>query len=242
MNTEMEPQRQTPLWKMFVAVVLHPSVENFERYEEEASGWRAMSWIVGVTVLGGLLATLLAALTTSKEMLQSILWLLPRPNADFLISLVERIGAVPFILLTGLAGTFAMLAAVFAQTLVNAAITHTIARLLRGEGSFEPLFFFLALIHTPLYIIGGVVEMLPLLFPGALATLCLGGSSMLLTGLSLYVLFLDVLAVSAVHRLDLGHSLLAVLGMLAAAFLLSCLFTWVIGGGLMLFIAPAIGH
>lgn len=233
---ETEAPRRTPLWRMLADLYLHPRVETFERYVPEASWGRIVLWVVGITLLSTGVMTFLSALLMDTETLRAILTLLPPSLSRFLLSRVtDRWTATLFILEMGaMAGVVALFQLIVRQGF-NTALMHVVAKLLGGEGSFAPLFFLTTLVDTPLLVLGGMAQFVPLFISSGMAMICAGLGYMLIALVGLYLLFLNALAVTAVHHLGLGEGFLAALVVPVLGSLMGCLLVWLFSGGFFLF-------
>ena len=233
---ETEASGRTPLWRMLVDLYVHPRVETFERYVPEASWGRIGAWLAGLTLLSTTMMTLTAALLVDTETLRAIFTLLPPSLSDLFLSRVtNRREALFFILEADVAGGLIALVQLLIQEGFSTALAHVVAKLFSGDGSFGPLFFLITLTDTPLLVLGGMAQFAPLLFSSGLAMVCMGMGYLLITLLGLYILFLNALAVAAVHHLSLGEGFLAVMAVPLLGSLLGCLLIWLLSGGLFLF-------
>jgi hypothetical protein len=164
-------------------VLTEPTEASFETIlaDPQASANRAYTWIFITGLIGGVL----------NVGAQSI-WGSAFRN---LFSANNRVNLTP------ICGVIcvpvgAALAVVF--LIISVGLQHLVARAIGGKGIFDDLIYASAAFAAPLSLISSALGMIPLLG-------CLG------IFLAFYGLGLSVIAVKAVHRLDTGRAILAVL-------------------------------
>ena len=129
--------------------------------------------------------------------------------------------AIFLVCLVPLAGAFAVFGLLF-----SSGISHLLARALGGTGSYEQLAYAIAAYTAPGSLVSSAVSFIP----------CVGP----LVGLpfSFYLLFLNVLAIKAVHHLSWGRAVISsVLFVAFVLFILSCVVIVILA-----LLGPAIGN
>jgi len=130
--------------------------------------------------------------------------------------------------LSGAGLFFACLAGLFAipRLLVSAGISHVLARALGGTGTYDQLAYGMAAYSAPGSLVSSAISFIP----------CLG--ILVALPLSLYLIFLNILTIKAVHHLSWGRAVLSSVLWIALVLVLIACLTIVI----LALLGPAIGN
>lgn len=189
--------------QVWVQALTQPSVETFKRLlrDPNATSRTAYAWMAITGLIAYLLSWLLIAVLGGGGL------------ADGLGELAAfgLCGAIVAPILTVLA------------LIIGTGITHALARMLGGTGSYSELAYAYATFQAPMMLISGVISMIPIV-------------SYLSFALSLYMIVLSVLAVKAVHDLGTGAAIASalVLPIVAVIVIATCL-----GLGIAAFVSSA---
>jgi Yip1 domain len=215
MNANQSPNALSsapqPWYQAWADAVTKPNVQAYEGIVSRpgVTTARAFLWVFLSTTIGYGLTFLLLRAFPGYDPLSS------RAGAPDLAS-----SALLFVCLGPIAGVFSVLGLI-----IVAGVSQSVARALGGTGTFAQLAYAIAAYTSPISIISSVIAFIPLVR-------CLG------LPIGLYALFLNVIAVKAVHHLSWGRALLSSTAVLAGILVLvACLA--IVALALM---GPAIGN
>lgn len=185
------PQGAFPVWSK---VYTKPSEQTFAEITEhpEAKAKSAYIWVFLAGTLAGLISVLMQFLLTLLVFRQAAPEMGEMPGLSGLFGTIGLLGAICAAPLTGL---FSVIS--FA---VSVAIVHATAKFFGGQGSFDKLAYAFGAIVVPFSLISGLMA------PLNAIPFVVFGTAPLLVGLGIYVLFLQVTAIKAVHRLGWGEA------------------------------------
>lgn len=103
-------------------------------------------------------------------------------------------------------------------------ISHIIARMLGGTGTYETLFYTLAAYLSPFWLVTGLISLVPYL-------------NCLTLPLGLYAIYLNILSVKSVHRFGWGPAIFSSTAVILALFVLGAICVVV----LLATLGPAVG-
>lgn len=212
------PQGAFPVWRK---VFTKPGEATFLEITEhpDATANSAYIWMFIAGTLSGLISSLTqftVTLLTLRQLAPELVEMSGSPGMYGLGGLLIAICSAP---ITGIVTVI-----FFA---LSVAIVHAAARLLGGQGSFDRLAYAFAAIGAPATLISA------LLVPVNAIPFVAFCSLPLLLALGIYVLYLDVAAIKAVHRFGWGDA--------AAAFFLPTLLLGVLCGCLVLLLVRMAG-
>lgn len=207
-----------PFWKDWIDVYFHPSVESQEKLlaMPGTGGGKVLLWMAILSVAVVAVQTAFIAL-----------FFLALALIDEAFRLEDTVGAILVLLFIFVIFSVLTAAAGIAWLLGAAGFPHLLAKLLGGEGSFSKTLFITGSILTPLTIL----YLLPFLNLAAYP-------------LAMYGLFLEVLAIRAVHKSSWVRSSIAALVpaflvtmtgfFLYFAYLIFVIFVYLFGNGGMM--------
>ena len=204
------PLRWFEIWRI---ALLHPTIKAFSRLagDPKASTKRGILWMC------------VASLTA---------WVVgpQRPILSGLVASEVGLKAIPIFVLIG-----AVAAPVIGVTtlLVGAAVSHGLARLLEGKGTYDQLVYSWAAILLPFVLLSGLAMYFPALFPTSRAFILsrVGiairiSSLIMILAAYLYLSYAEVVAFSAVERFSLGKGLaVLVLQAIVVGFAMACVYS-----------------
>jgi hypothetical protein len=166
-------QPELPFYRNCLVALLHPSIATYKMLgQQRVSGWHAYRLMFAGSLIGSIIVSL--GPFGSQLIAQS----------TFDALLLAMIPVAALISVVGLAA-FAWCA-------------HTVARFLKGSGSYAALAYALAAISTPLLIVTSIVDQIP-------------GARVVLPVLYLYWLVQYVLAIRAVSGISWAKAIVAAL-------------------------------
>ena len=202
------PARSFSWREAWTSALFQPSVATFEELASDpaATGGRAYLWVIVANIIGVLVQIALIYIQIQQFIEPGF--------SGFVLSTL---------LTTGVGVAVASLVGFF----IASGVTHLIARLLGGRGTYSVLAFAYASYSAPLTLVNYVLGGLPLGVLLNCVTIATG----------LYALVLAVTAVRAVHQLDTGKAIVAVL---AIPLLFLCLAVGIIV--MLAILGPSIGN
>ena len=211
------PAPPLPWYTVWFKALTEPKVATYERLVAgpgvtlvKACLWVGLVAVVATLISFGILFVLGGSSYLDPSLQQA------SSSLDFLTG-----SALLLVCLAPLAGVFAVVA-----LLISAGISHLLARALGGTGAFDQLAYAFAAYSAPGSLVSSAISFIP----------CLG----LLLGIpfAFYLLFLNILAIKAVHHLSWGRAVIS-----STAFLGFALVVMACGAIVILaLLGPAIGN
>lgn len=194
MMTNLDQPRTQGALPVWIKVFTKPSVQTFVEITNhpEAKARAAYIWVFLAGTLTGLISSLARLVVMSTVMKQAGADLSQLPGLDTAFRFGGVLGVVCGAPLTGL---FSLLGFI-----IGVGIIQATARFFGGQGSFDKLAYAFGAITVPFSLISTLVVPLNLIPFLALCTLPL------LIGVGLYVLFLELTAIKAVHQCGWGEA------------------------------------
>lgn len=186
---EMPPPQQS-FSDIWIKALTQPSVATYEDFVSRpgVSLRRALGWVLVCAFAGSIFSFLGVILTGSFSNL-------PLDQAPELAELA-RLPFYLFVCGVPLSAVFAII-----SLLIVTGITQLVARMLGGTGTFTQLVYAVAAYAAPMSLVTSIVGLVPIVA-------CLNAL------LGLYGLFLNVVAVKAVHRFDWGRAVISSVALL----------------------------
>lgn len=129
-------------------------------------------------------------------------------------------------------GAPAAAAAMLLSFLVSSGITHGVAHLFSGRGTYGQWAYAMSAIFVPMALVSTVLLAFQAL--GTAVALCMAAISMIL---ALYVIVLQVIAIKAVQQISWGGAVVSIIAIPALLFCISCAII-----GVLMLMGPAIGN
>ena len=185
------PQGALPVWSK---VFSKPTEQTFLEITDhpEAKAKSAYIWVFLAGALSALINSLVQFIAALSGLQQAVPDFGQTPGLPGAVGAAGLFGAICGAPIAGLFSAIGFS--------IGVAIVHATARFFGGQGSFDKLAYAFGAIAVPFSLISGVLAPLNVVPFAAFCTLPL------LLGLGLYVLFLEVTAIKAVHRCGWGEA------------------------------------
>lgn len=213
-SPQSEPSTSSqPIYEIWVKALTQPGVETYENIASDpnATALRGFLWVFLSYLIGSLISAL------GVTFLGSLSTLLGDQSAGIAYPALSGLSLLCIAPFGALFGVLFLI--------IIAGISNAIARALGGTGNFDRLTYTFAAYIAPLTLIGSLVGMVPIL-------------NCLTIPLSLYGLFLNILAIKAVHDIGWGKAVLSSIVILAGI-LIFVAFVVII---LLALLGPTIGN
>ena len=202
----MSPPPAEPLaWhEIMLKAVTRPSEETYQQIaaQPNATTANAYIWIAIGAVIAAIISGLMSLIFGSFMMPD-----LGSFGAEYGIPADFPMSTGPTFL-SMLCGIPVWVVAYLLGITLTTGVTHGIARLFGGKGTFEKLLFAVAAFYTPVMVVNSLISSIP--FIG-----CLGFA------IGIYALVLNVIAVKAVHKIDWGKATISTLAFPIIAFVIT---------------------
>jgi len=216
----MEPTEQlsaaesapSPWYAVWATALTRPNLASYEALasQPQASLSRASLWVFLSATLAGLISL---AVTLAFPSLSPF----PTGATEGLSG-----SSAPYLVLLCMAPFLGAMAVL--GLYISAGISHVIARALGGIGEFRQLAFVMAAYTSPISIVSSIMGAIPLV-------------NLLVLPITLFTIYLNILAIKAVHRFSWGRAVVSsVLFLAGILFAISCLLI-----GVLVLMGPAIG-
>ncbi|HET7011833.1 MAG TPA: Yip1 family protein [Anaerolineales bacterium] len=201
-----------PWYQVWMDAITKPNVEAYEALVSRpgVSMGRAILWVFASSLLGSAIALVMMFVFRGFDPLSSQ----TAPSGDpgsYLVSLACLAPVAAVVSVLGL--------------MLIAGISHMVARALGGSGTYPQLVYATAAYSSPITLVSSVISSFPVVS-------CLG------LPIALYAIFLNILAVKAVHRISWGRAVVSSTAVIAG---LLALFACVVIV-LLALLGPAIGE
>jgi Yip1 domain len=190
--TEPPAAEQLSWWQVWLKALTHPTIAGYQAIinDPSASLKRALTWLFTVA----LIVYLVIWGVLVWRFMPPFIWGLHRDD--------RVIDGVILFLWVGVPVLAALLTLMFA---IATGLTNIVARLLRGQGSYDQLIYATSAYTSPLLLIIPAIAFIPYV-------------NLLVFLIGLYALLLGIVSVRAVHRFGWGRAIVAVLAPLFLAF------------------------
>ena len=223
-----ESSSEMSLFETWIAVVTKPNEGTFAQITAQpgATAGKAFLWVFLASLLTSFASLVIQAVGVGSQMDMFREFLPPELASEFPTGVSSAFGFGTAICGAPIGALFTMLG--FA---IGVALIQWVAKLFGGTGSFDKLAYAFSAIIVPVSVVSAVLTFISIIpNAGFLAGL-------VSFGLSIYVIFLQVMAVKAVNGLETGKAVGAVLIPGAVIFVFVC--CCVIGG--LTLMGPVIG-
>lgn len=202
MSNEVNERSELSLLDTWIAALTIPKVETFSAIaaQPSASAGRAFLWVFLAAVVSALIGAITQAFGAGQSLAGLQELLPPEIASEIPVGAAPSMGFGTAICSGGVGAVFAV-----AGFAVSVALIHWVAGMFGGAGSYEKLAYAFSAFMVPYYVITAVLSLFSIIpFVGIL-------TGLINLGLFGYLVFLEVLAVQGVYRLEAGKAVGAVL-------------------------------